>query len=268
MLLPPEHVQELNSRSTGMLNSIQRFFASHMIENYGCDYSTSGLNLDILHTKLKSFLELRTSDGPRHDTYIIYYSGHSHSTGEWALAGGDTLRFETLLEWWREKNGAFCSQLIIVLDTESSKPWVKEVRQVKDQYIAVQGAEMARVVDIEEADPPQLGDFTKEWVEFNCNPDNDINWAEKGRTVKALYGVSKHWSDYTLHLPTESDVAKHWMIYFPRITYPLVHFANWSGSLNLFWPCEVCYRCLKRLKMNWFLPAILNTGQGFKLVKS
>ncbi|XP_057259697.1 transmembrane protein 168 isoform X2 [Pezoporus wallicus] len=267
-LLPPEHVQELNLRSTGMLNAIQRFFAYHMIETYGCDYSTSGLTFDTLHSKIKSFLELRTSDGPRHDTYILYYSGHSHGTGEWALAGGDALRLDTLLDWWREKNGTFCSRLIIVLDCENSQPWVKQVRKVNDQYIAVQGAEMARVVDIEEADLPQLGDFTRQWVEYNCNPDSNISWSEKGRTVKAVYGVSKHWSDYTLHLPTGSDVAKHWMIYFPRITYPLVHLANWFCGLNLFWVCKACFRCLKRLKMSWFLPTVLDTGQGFKLVKS
>ncbi|NXG48478.1 TM168 protein, partial [Psilopogon haemacephalus] len=267
-LLPPEHVQELNLRSTGMLNAIQRFFAYHMIETYGCDYSTSGLTFDTLHSKIRSFLELRTADGPRHDTYILYYSGHSHSTGEWALAGGDALRLDTLLEWWREKNGTFCSRLIIILDCENSQPWVKEVRKINDQYIAVQGAEMARVIDIEEADPPQLGDFTRQWVEYNCNPDSKISWSEKGRMVKAMYGVSKHWSDYTLHLPTGSDVAKHWMIYFPRITYPLVHLANWFCGLNLFWVCKACFRCLKRLKMSWFLPTVLDTGQGFKLVKS
>ncbi|CAM4474343.1 transmembrane protein 168 [Lepidochelys kempii] len=267
-LLPPEHVQELNLRSTGMLNTIQRFFAYHMIETYGCDYSTSGLSFDTLHSKLKSFLELRTADGPRHDTYVLYYSGHSHGTGEWALAGGDALRLDTLLEWWREKNGSFCSRLIIVLDCENSQPWVKEVRKVNDLYIAVQGAEFARVVDIEEADPPQLGDFTREWVEYNCNPDNSISWSEKGRAVKAVYGVSKRWSDYTLHLPTGCDVAKHWMMYFPRVTYPLVHLANWFCGLNLFWVCKACFRCLKRFKMNWFLPTVLDTGQGFKLVKS
>ncbi|KAK2537062.1 Tmem168 [Columba guinea] len=267
-LLPPEHVQELNLRSTGMLNAIQRFFAYHMIETYGCDYSTSGLTFDTLHSKIKSFLELRTADGPRHDTYILYYSGHSHGTGEWALAGGDALRLDTLLEWWREKNGTVCSRLIIVLDCENSQPWVKEVRKVNDQYVAVQGAEMARVVDIEEADPPQLGDFTRQWVEYNCNPDNNISWSEKGRTVKAVYGVSKRWSDYTLHLPTGSDVAKHWMMYFPRVTYPLVHLANWFCGLNLFWVCKACFRCLRRFKMSWFLPTVLDTGQGFKLVKS
>nr|XP_033814551.1 transmembrane protein 168 [Geotrypetes seraphini] len=267
-LLPPEHVQELNLRSTAMLNLIQRFFAYHMVDTYGCDYSTSGFTYDTLHSKLKSFLELRTADGPRHDTYILYYSGHSHSSGEWALAGGDTLRFDSLLEWWREKNSALSSRLIIVLDSEHAQPWVKDVRKVGDQYIAVQGAEMSKIVDIEEADMPQLGDFTREWVEYNCNPDNNISWSEKGRTVKAMYGVSKHWSDYTLHLPTESDVAKHWMMYFPRVTYPLVHLANWCGGLNLFWACKVCFRCLRRFKMSWFLPAVLDTGQGFKLVKS
>ncbi|XP_020666114.1 transmembrane protein 168 isoform X3 [Pogona vitticeps] len=267
-LLPPEHVQELNLRSTGMLNAIQRFFAYHMIETYGCDYSTSGLSFDTLHSKLKSFLELRTPDGPRHDTYVLYYSGHSHSSGEWALAGGDVLRLETLLDWWREKNSSFCSRLIIVLDCENSQPWVKEVRKVSDQYIAVQGAELAKVVDVEETDPPHLGDFTREWVEYNCNPDSGISWFEKGRNMKAVYGVSKRWSDYTLHLPTESDVAKHWMIYFPRITYPLVHLANWFCGLNLFWVCKICFRCLKRLKMSWFLPTVLDTGQGFKLVRS
>ncbi|XP_043943258.1 transmembrane protein 168-like [Protopterus annectens] len=267
-LLPPEHVQELNLRSTGMLNAIQRFFAYHMIETYGCDYSTSGLSFDTVQTKLKSFMELRTVDGPRHDTYILYYSGHSHSSGEWALAGGDTLRLETVLDWWMEKNSSFCSRLLIVLDCEHPMSWVKEVRKVSNQYIAVQGAEMAKFVDVEETDPPQLGDFTKEWVEYNCNPDHNISWSEKGRTVRAVYGVSKCWSDYSLHLPTESDVAKHWVTYFPRVTYPVVHLANWCGGLNLFWMCKVCFKCFRRFKMSWFPPAVLDTGHGFKLVRS
>lgn len=87
MLLPPGQVQEMNRRSTGMLSSVQRFFAHHLIEAFGCDYSTSGVTLEALTAKIKSFLELRTADGPRHDTYVIFYSGHSHRSGEWALSG-------------------------------------------------------------------------------------------------------------------------------------------------------------------------------------
>ncbi|CAB1333780.1 unnamed protein product, partial [Coregonus sp. 'balchen'] len=239
-LLPPDQVQELNVRSTGMLNSVQRLFSHHMIETFGCDYSTSGVTLEALQAKLKAFLELRTADGPRHDTYVVFYSGHTQRTGAWALAGGDSLRLEQLLEWWKEKNSGFTSRLILVLDTENSLPWVKEVRSLEGVYVAVQGAELAPAGDIEGVDAARLGDFTSEWVEFNCNPDSATQWLEKDRTVAAAYGVSKHWSDYTLHLPTGSDVAKHWKTHFPQATYPLVHLSNWCCGLNLLWLCGVC----------------------------
>ncbi|XP_026167955.1 transmembrane protein 168 [Mastacembelus armatus] len=268
MLLPPEQVQELNRRSTGILNNMQRFFAHHLIESFGCDYSTSGMTLEALQAKIKSFLELRTTDGPRHDTYLVFYSGHTHRTGEWALAGGDTLRLDQILEWWREKNTSFRSRLILVLDCDNSLPWVKDIRKVENLYVAVQGATLARVTGVQLEDPPQLGDFTSQWVEYNCNSNSNIQWSERGRSVSAAYGISKHWSDYTLHLPTGSDVTNHWSMYFPRMTYPVVHLALWCSGLNLLWICNVCLRCLKRVKLNWFPPAILDTGQGFKLVRS
>ncbi|MEQ2272431.1 hypothetical protein XENORESO_000151 [Xenotaenia resolanae] len=268
LLLPPDQVHELNKRSTSMLSSVQRFFAYHLIENFGCDYSTSGVTLEALQAKIKSFLELRTADGPRHDTYVIFYSGHTHRSGEWALAGGDVLRLDQLLEWWREKNGSFCSRLIVVLDCENSLPWVKEVRRVEGLYMAVQGASLARVADAEQQDPPQLGDFTAQWVDYNCNPNSSVRWSERGRAVSAAYGVSKHWSDYTLHLPTGSDVTNHWSMYFPRLTYPVVQLAVWCGGLNLLWICSFCLRYLRRVKLNWFPPAVLDTEQGFKLVRS
>ena len=127
-----------------------------------------------------------------------------------------------------------------------------------------------------EENAPRLGDFTAQWVEFNCNNDpavapaagSDIRWSERGRTVRALYGVSRHWSDYTLHLPTGSDVTNHWRTHFPRVTYPVVQLALWCGGLNLLWACGACLRCLRRVKLNWFPPGVLDTGQGFKLVKS
>ncbi|XP_068169137.1 transmembrane protein 168 [Antennarius striatus] len=268
LLLPPDQVQELNRRSTGMLTSMQRFFAHHLIETFGCDYSTSGVTLEALGAKVRAFLELRTADGPRHDTYVIFYSGHSHRSGEWALAGGDTLHLDQILDWWREKNGASCSRLIFVLDCDNSSPWVKRIRKVEGLYVAVQGATLARAKDVVLEDPPQLGDFTSQWVEFNCNPNSSVRWCERGRAVSAVYGVSKHWSDYTLHLPTGSDVTNHWRTYFPRMTYPVVQLALWCGGLNLLWLCSACLQCVKRVKLNWFPPAVLDTGQGFKLVRS
>ncbi|XP_026218642.1 transmembrane protein 168-A [Anabas testudineus] len=270
ILLAPEKEQQVNLRSTGMLNNVQHLFSHHMIQTFGCDYSTSGVTLEAMHAKLCDFLEHRTADGPRHDTYLIFYSGPTNKgTGAWALAGGGSLHLGQLLDLWKEKNAGHCSRLILVLDTENSLPWVKEVRRVEGVYVAVQGAELPLTsMDPETGDIPFLGDFTSEWVEFSCNPHSNIQWSEKGKAVKAIYGVSKRWSDYTLHLPTGSDVAKHWKTHFPKATYPIVHLSNWCCGLNLFWFCSMCLRCFRRCKLSWFPPAVLDTGQGIKLVHS
>lgn len=58
-----------------------------MIDSYGCDYSTSGISPDNLQTKVKAFFDRRTGDGPKFDTYILYFSGDTYDTGDWALTG-------------------------------------------------------------------------------------------------------------------------------------------------------------------------------------
>lgn len=183
--------------------------------------------------------------------------------------GGESLHLAQLLDLWKEKNAGHCSRLILVLDTENSLPWVKEVRRLEGVYVAVQGAELPPSrMDPETGDMGFLGDFTSEWVEFTCNPHSDTQWPDKGKAITAMYGVSKRWSDYTLHLPTGSDVAKHWKTHFPKATYPIVHLSNWCCGLNLFWLCSMCLRCFRRYKLSWFPPAVLDTGQGIKLVHS
>lgn len=73
-----------------MLNKVQHLFSHHMIQPFGCDYSTSGVTLEAMQTKICDFLECRTADGPRHDTYLIFYSGPTYKgTGAWALAGSN-----------------------------------------------------------------------------------------------------------------------------------------------------------------------------------
>lgn len=184
------------------------------------------------------------------------------------LPGGDILRLNQLLDWWREKNSSSCSRLIVVLDCDNSLPWVREVRNVEGPYVAVQGATLTREANMELEDAPQLGDFTSQWVEYNCNPNSSIQWSERGRAVSATYGISKHWSDYTLPLPTGSDVTNHWSMYFPQIMYPVVQLVLWPSEQNSTWLCSFCLRYVKRIKLNWFPPAVLDTEQGFKLVRS
>lgn len=167
------------------------------------------------------------------------------------------------MDWWREKNVTFSSRLILVLDCDNSLQWVRHIRKVEGLYVAVQGAALARAADVELQEPPQLGDFTSRWVEYNCN--SNIQWSGRGGAVSADYGISKNWSDYTLHLPSGSDINNHWSVYYPSITYPVIYLALClqpeSGGPNpLKW--------FRRIKLNWFPPAVLDTGQGFKLLRS
>lgn len=104
-LLPSSHVADISGRATAILNVIQQFFVSHLIDNAGCDYTSSGVTLSDVKAKLCSLFSKRTSDGPRYDTYIVYYSGHAHQNGDWALADNDILKFDYILQWWKEMVG-------------------------------------------------------------------------------------------------------------------------------------------------------------------
>lgn len=196
--------------------------------------------------------------------YILFYFEPACSS-----AGGDTLSLDQILEWWKQTNGCFRSRLIFVLDCNHSSPWVDEVKKAEGLYVAVQAATLSLVTDVEQQEPPQLGDFTSQWVEYNCNSSSHIQWSERARSVSATYGVSRYWSDYTLPLPTGSYLSNYWRMHFPRMIGPLVpvsegRFDGFSGR-GL---CSVPLRYLKRLKLTWFPPAVLDTGQGFKLVRS
>ena len=86
-LLSAAAVQEMTSRTMTTLAQVQHFFAFHMLANYGCDLSTSGLNMDSMHSKLSAFFEQRTNEGPRYDTYLLYYCGDVFENGDWAFSG-------------------------------------------------------------------------------------------------------------------------------------------------------------------------------------
>lgn len=47
-------VEDISSRGTATLNLLQQLFTYHMIQNFGCDYSSSGLDQDNLHSKVNS----------------------------------------------------------------------------------------------------------------------------------------------------------------------------------------------------------------------
>ena len=90
-----------------------------MIENFGCDFFSSGLGHDLLEAKVKNFFERKTSDGPRYDTYLLYYTGDVYDTGDWALAGSHMIVFRLYL-YILEKISALISCLITQADCHCS----------------------------------------------------------------------------------------------------------------------------------------------------
>ena len=102
-LLPPRTIELISERATKSLNLIQRFFAVHLVTNCGSEYSSSGLSVEaLLVDKLKKFFAKKTEDGLPFDTYILYYSGPSHASGDWAMSDNGVVTLQSLLDIWKE----------------------------------------------------------------------------------------------------------------------------------------------------------------------
>lgn len=267
-LLPAVTVQEIISRATATLNKVQEFLNFNMIENYGCDFFSSGLGHDLLQPKIKNFFERKTADGPRYDTYLLYYTGDVYDSGDWALSDNQNLKLDTILEWWAAKNADSGSRLILVVDSQHSWNWAKAVSQIQDAYVALQTCKFTRPPDPEFGEKKTVGAFTDDWVLYNQGGDVEPSWSDKERTVRAVYKVSKIWTDFCLHLPTKEDIEDHWDINFPKFTKPLIKGVNMIGNRSVCCCCDSVTRCCKRYRMKWLPPKTADTGHGFKLVRS
>ncbi|XP_048742005.2 transmembrane protein 168-like isoform X2 [Ostrea edulis] len=267
-LLSGALVQDIGTRATASLNKMNQFFSYHMIDCFGCDYSTSGLSPDNLESKVKAFFDRRTSDGPRFDTYVVFYSGDTFETGDWALTDGRSLSFLTLLDWWSNKNTHSGSRLILIMDTDSSYMWLPSVKRVSEDFVAIQTCKYSKPADPESSEVAKVGRFTKDFVKYNQGEELELNWSDKERRVCALYQVSRSWTDFTFHLPTKEEINDHWDISFPKLLKPLVRAVNFGGVGNPCFCVGCVMRCLKRKKMKWLPPKELNTGHSFKLIRS
>lgn len=183
------------------------------------------------------------------------------------FAGNGSMKIDTLLEWWSEKNNSSGSRLILVCDTVHSWRWAQEVAKV-EHYVALQTCKVIRMPDVEFGSEATVGVFTDDWVSFNMNEELDTPWGDKERNIKAIYKVSKTWTDFKFHLPTSEDIEEHWNNNFPRFTKPLVKCVNFLQAGNVCCCCEGVRNCVKRKRMQWLPPKVADTGHGFKLVRS
>ena len=113
-----------------------------------------------------------------------------------------------------------------------------------------------------------VGSFTKAFTQYTTGQDLTIDWSGKLRPLRAVYNTSKSWTDFSFHLPTPEDYASYWDSNFPKFTRPLLKVLNMSGVGGLFCCCACVARWLRRLQMVCLPPREIDTGHGFKLVKS
>ena len=158
--------------------------------------------------------------------------------------------------------------MILVLDTPDSTQWVRNIRKLSKDFVAVQTCKQNKSTDPELAPKINIGDFTRDWVFYNCGAEQDIDWQDKERPMLAVYGVSKSWTDFVFHLPTEEDIAVHWDTNFPKITKPLIKATNLIQLGSVCCCCDCVVNCIRRKKMYWLPPSELDTGHGFRLVSS
>ena len=265
--LPQNHVQDLNVRTTELLVAIQNFFRDHLIDMYGCDYSVNGLEPKIMENKVKALFGSSTTDGIKYDSYILYYSGHTYQNGDWAMNDGTAVTLSNILDWWREKMDDKSSRLIIMVDSINGHQWKKSVKNCKNVCVGLQSIQIPRNKKRDVDIGLKTGEFTRDWIAFNStNQTKDIN----GLSIPefAYYTVSSLWSDYTFKMPSDADIMSHSQLHFPRFTWPFIKIVSCPyWSINLLF-CEPLISVLRRLKMQWLPPKILDTGHGFYLVSS
>lgn len=201
------------------------------------------------------------------------------------LLDGATLSPDHFIDLWRESccddKYVTSSRLMLILDVKRIEPWLKVVKSLRSDYVAVQGCSVPGKPrhDVEEGlvEPqPQLGAFTCKWVQWNFdvtggNNTNASMWPDCDESdSKPMYVVSRRWSDFALRVPTvdDTELSGHWRINYTFLCRPcLALSASCARRMRLVRLLSAPGRRYRRLKMRWFPPAVLDTGHGFKLVR-
>ena len=270
--IPEATFQVANRTAVKLVNLVHGFFSEHIVHNFGTDLCTSGLTTQALESKLRSFFNQRVPPGICYDTYFLYFSGPVHDNGDWALLENNAFSLAQMLNLWKELNDASGARLILTLDTENSHKWLPEVKKLKKHFVGVQVGKLHKTGDVETANVHLVGELTKLWVNFNssfdhCNEATNVNLEDC--KIKPMYAVSRNWCDFKFHVPTQEDISHHIEESFPAAVQPIMRFCNRLPQRpDLFCVCEECVAMARKLKMRWLPPLTLDTGHGFKLIRT
>nr|CAB3267050.1 transmembrane protein 168-A-like [Phallusia mammillata] len=289
-VLPAGSLEKQNNRATSLITALHRFFALYLIENLGCDYVTSGIAPSTAEKRLTDLFarKVKDSSDARYDTYLFYYSGLTNEDGSLVLGDGAALTPDHVIEMWRDSccldNRPTNSRLLLIFDIVTSQPWIKTVSNLQYDYVAIQTCRLTSSAgDVESMVgnlPPEPGVFTSEWVQWNCDVTNGLSEAlsawqtsdDTNHVIRPIYMTSRRWTDFALKVPLNDErnsLAKHWGSHYPTVCRPCLSLsATCAARLRLVRLLGAPGRRYRRLKMRWLPPETLDTGHGFRLVRS
>ncbi len=136
LTLPFNLQAAISSRCTFILRQLQHFLYFHQIENFGCDFATTGLLKDKYIYRLSEFfLRRKRSDEP-YDTYLLYYCGPtSQQSDNLSFIDGAELGIDEIVALWKETNLKKVRISRIFIDTfktsvkSALKFWLTKPRQ-------------------------------------------------------------------------------------------------------------------------------------------
>ncbi|CAF0727753.1 unnamed protein product [Didymodactylos carnosus] len=278
-ILSQQEAYACGQRCTAMLNGLHRFMSCNHIENFGCDYSSSGITMNFINAKLKTFFAKRTLDGLRYDTYVFFYSGPTRDTGDIALSDNQAVTVNLLLQWWCE-NGyhepTCTSRLILIFDTYNSHKWLKLINCQSSfssckpgVYLVLQtyrrySKQETKLIELGQI---HLGQFTDLWLKLNSvedtTADEKLTW--KANYMQPKCAFSYYWSEYSFQKPTNSDIELYLNEHYYLKRLHLFYLCLTYIPSIITYPFLYVFKCLKRTKFMLLTPKIIDTYHGFRL---
>ncbi|CAF1010197.1 unnamed protein product [Rotaria sordida] len=277
-ILSQQEAYDSSQRCTNILNGLERFMANNLIDIFACDYSSTGIPMNFVDTKLKTFFARRTNDGRHYDTYFFYFSGPTCDNGDIILSDNQKITLNLLFQWWCENESSLTSRLILVFDTFNSHKWLKQIRcqtfnnSCKPSVFVIlqtfnRQKKMPKLIELGQV---HLGIFTEIWLKLNMvdetsttNHDSNASWRANHLEPKCSF--SYYYPEFNFRQPSSADVDIYLNEHsFLQRLHLIYHLLTYIPSLFIY-PFLYIFNCIKRWRFHLLAPRVVDTYHGFKL---
>lgn len=122
--------------------------------------------------------------------------------------------------------------------------------------------------DAERMQEFSIGDFTRDWVDFNCRPESEVYSQEFRTPIIVTYGISTYWATFRFHEPSVEEMNIQWQENFS--IYGMKPFLKLYSSFDQKNVCCICsciFKSMSLIKFWMWTPNQLDIGHGFRLVR-